>query len=86
MPTIITQYETYIKIGIILLYSLFIWHTHTIYDGYKAEKIAVYRQTKAEEGQGNIIKFHQQIEKVYVKVQEPCLNTNIPVDALSLLK
>lgn len=82
----LSQYKLYIFIALFLTYTLGVWHVHSWYDGYKNEKVAVAQVEKAQDGQNKIIEFHQQIEKVYVKVKEPCLDTTIPPDINGLLE
>lgn len=73
-----------IATSILALYTFGVWHVHTWYDGYKTKNIAVAEAKQAEQGQNDIIKFNQQLRKTNAK--DPCLNTNIPIDTLKLLK
>jgi len=86
MINFFSTYETYLKIAVILLYTGFIWYCHGIYDNAKLTKIAQHAEIKAEQGQNKIIEFHQQIKKIYVKVNEPCLDKPLPSDIVKLLK
>ncbi len=85
MPTFFTTYETYLKIAVILLYTAFIWHCHTIYDGYKTEKTAIHQADKAGKGQSEIIKFNQKLRNSDAN-KDPCFNTTLPDSVNRLLK
>lgn len=47
---------------------------------------AQHETKKAQEGQNNIVQFHQQIQKIYVKDKEPCITKPMPDDIRKLLK
>lgn len=50
------------------------------------EKQEQKQVVKAQEGQNKIIEFNQQIKKIYVKVNAPCITTTMPDDVISVLK
>lgn len=80
-----STYETYLKISVIVVYSIFIWHCHTIYDNSK-ETIAVKQELKAvNKGQNEIIKFNQQLRESDAN-KDPCFNTRHPASVSRLLK
>lgn len=85
MPSL-SSIETWGKIAVILLYTAFIWHCHTIYDEAHQEKAAVARAATAEKAEGKMVEFNTKIEKVYVKVKDNCLDKPVPADVQRLLK
>ncbi len=85
MPTIFTTYETYLKIGVILIYTAFIWYCHGIYDDHKEVKQERHEIVQIQTGTNNIIKFHQELSKTHAN-KDTCFNTKLPTDLNSLLK
>lgn len=84
MPTFLTTYENYFKIAVILIYTAFIWHCHTIYDNANETALVKQELKQAQNGQNEIIKFHSNLSKLNVK--DPCYTTNTPIELNKLLK
>lgn len=85
MPVLLKQYVTYLKIAVILIYTTFIWHCHTIYDNSKLAATEHKQIISAQTGQNNLVKYHEQLSKEYAKENSPCLTTPIPTRIRRLL-
>lgn len=79
-----STYENYLKVAVILLYTVFIWHCHSIYDTSKEVVIAQHQVIKSDKATNNVIKFNQKVTSLHVK--DPCFNTLVPDELNSLLK
>lgn len=85
MFAFLKQYETYLKIAVILIYTAFIWHCHTIYDNSKLTSTEHKQIVSAQTAENSLVKYHEQLSKTYAKENSPCLNTPIPASIRRLL-
>lgn len=63
---------------------LFGWYCHVVYTGYRAEKAATKAITKLGEGQNEIIRFNQALDKGLAATKDDCIAKPIP-DAIRVL-
>ena len=76
------------KLGLITALFLFGigsgWYAHTVWDGYKEDKVAKQQVAKSEQAETNIIKFNQSLFNANQTIKDPCVNRNMPSKYLKL--
>lgn len=86
MPLLLANWKLIALLGAITATFFAGWHSHTWYDGYNAQKIEIKAVDSLGKGEMAVIDFNSAIDKAKVNAKDDCINRDMPVSFLRLLK
>jgi hypothetical protein len=86
MPFLLSNYKLILIFTAIIACFLGGWYSHTVYDGYRADKIENKEVASLGKGENAIINWNQFYDKTIKDTKDNCLNKKIPMQILSGIK
>lgn len=82
LTVLLSNWRLFVAVG--LLWAG--WYSHGVWDGYRAHKTEIKAVDNLGKGEVAVVDFNSAIDKAKVNAKDDCINRDMPVSFIRLLK